>query len=444
MNRIKKLLTFTLVSALIISLLSPLTVSATETETESSIYTYTVKIRVDNPCNSNDMDKDAVNILYFEYNYTTQNGFGAKKTEKFDMTWRNGKNSNADFLKQHFIRPNDNAYDTSFTVDLPGKLNRMHIVLNMDGGERLSFTVKQISCNGITINTNTDYVSSAYNDSEANITCAMSKSLINAASPYFEQSGETALTQTQLNAVLVNLTDDYAGQFVDQFGAVIESSVISKCVGSSDGAINQGLSHSDEAGYYRYTVYVTVENPVNLSDIDGDDVDDFSITFHYKSDNGYGKSGSYCLDMSYDDSLNRNRNPDYLSHFERNNDDGYTTSFSVWVPGVLSKVTCLLNMSSGERLRVNFDKITVNGMAINTDRDYVSSAYWDSEAEIRCHMPSPSIKLTEKTENIADTLKKIDRATMRDQYGALVCDTLFNNALTEPTAYVYRYFDMIK
>ena len=142
---------------------------------EKSMYLYTFDIYLENPCNSADMDKDAVCVLWFDFKYKENNGYGAEKTYRFDMSWQNGRNLNSEILNKNFIRPNDNACYTQMSVWVPGIISNVHIKLNMDGGERLGFTVNGIYLNGFRINTDTDYVSSAYYDSEADIPCFVPK-----------------------------------------------------------------------------------------------------------------------------------------------------------------------------------------------------------------------------------------------------------------------------
>lgn len=145
---------------------------------EKSMYLYTLDISLDNPCNSEDMDKDAVYLLWFDFEYKDSNGYGKTQTYRFDMSWKSSKNLNSEVLKKCFIRGNDNACFTQMSVWVPGIISKVHIFLNMDGGERLSFTVKGIYLNGFKINTDTDYVSSAYGDSSADIPCFVPKAAI--------------------------------------------------------------------------------------------------------------------------------------------------------------------------------------------------------------------------------------------------------------------------
>ncbi len=420
------------VAAVIISALPSL---AANTAADSDCeYVYTFNVKVDNPCNSSDMDKDAVNVLYFDYYYNGQNGYQNESKETFDMSWNGSSNKNSDFLNKYFVRSNDNSYSTSFDVTLKGKLNRVYIKLNMDGGERLSFTIESITCNGKRINSNTDYVSSAYNDSTATVYCSMEKSIIDETnSPYFKEHESFALSEKELNSIVNNLdeSESYAGQFKDQYNSVIDMAVLKNCVATSDGDINQYYSHHDEESMYNYTFYFEVENPIDLTNADYDEVETFYIEISYIDQNGYGTAKKYTLDMSYKSDLKRNLNQKYLSYFERYDDNGYKTHFSLWVPGIITEVNCKLNMK-GEKLCVDFEKIVLNSMAVNTDRDYVSSVYYDSDAKIPCNIPASQIAVSK------DNLPENYSAELTDQYGAIISENLFKKAKADPQRYLYH------
>ena len=137
---------------------------------DESMYLYTLEIYLDNPCNSKDMDKDAICTLYFDFVYMPDAASNTRKTYRLDMSYKNGRNLNSEYVST-FIRPNDNACRTGFDVWIPGFLTKVSILLNMDGGERLTFTVENILLDGYRVNTDTDYVSSAYWDSKASIPC---------------------------------------------------------------------------------------------------------------------------------------------------------------------------------------------------------------------------------------------------------------------------------
>lgn len=432
----KHILSVIIISLVVILAVSPFTsvLATTDSDSENTKdYVYQFNVTVDNPCNSKSMDKDAVNTLYFTFSYVDKNGYGSAKNYKFDMSWSGGRNNNADFLKEHFIRANDNKYKTSFRMQLPGKLTKMHITLNMDGGERLSFTIDSVYCNNKRINNNTDYVSSAYADSNADIYCSMADSVIDMNnSSYFQDKTSFDMTQKELKNI-IGATNVYDGQFKDQFNADIDMSVLEKCIAGSDAEINQIFSHSDEESYYKYTFWINVENPIDLTYADYDEIEEFVIDMYYVDANGYGKSGKFTLDMSYSKELKRNKNPEYVSLFQRENDTGYRTQFDVWLPGILTKVESKLNMS-GEKLVVDFEKITLNSLAVNTTRDYVSSTYFASSAEIKCAVPASAI-VTDKTD-----LKSLDYSSLTDQYGARISKQFFELAQKNPADYIYHMY----
>ncbi len=435
MKKAKKWISFLCALAIAASVAAPQTVLAADTAAGgASEYVYTINVKVNNPCNTRSMSKDDVNVLYFDYYYNGQNGFQSETKQTFDMSWNGSSNNNADFLSQQFMRPNDDSYNTSFDVTLPGKLSKIYIKLNMDGGERLSFSIESIYCNGMRINSNTDYVSSAYYDSTATVYCSMDKSVIDEAnSPYFQEHEGFGLSEKTVTSLASELGDgaSYAGQFKDQYNAVIDMAVLKNCVESSDGDINQSYAHYDEESMYQYTFYFNVENPINLTNADYDEVETFYFEISYIDQNGYGTEKSYKLDMAYNSGLKRNLNQKYLSYFERNDDNSYNTHFSLWVPGMITQVKCKLNMS-GEKLVVNFEKITLGSIAVNTDRDYVSSKYYDSDATIPCSVPASRIAVDQAN------LPADYTTELKDQYGAVVSETLFNYAKTDAQKFLYR------
>ncbi len=179
---------------------------------EKSMYLYTFDIELYNPCNSKDMDDDAVCVLWFDFKYRDNNGYGKEKTYRLDMSWQNGRNLNSEILWKNFIRPDDNSCYTQMSVWVPGIISNVHIKLNMDGGERLGFTVKGIYLNGFKVNTDVDYVSSAYYDSEADIPCYIP----NAAA--ICTSGEIAPAE--------KVYDQYGGLFTDENNKAARYSIL--------------------------------------------------------------------------------------------------------------------------------------------------------------------------------------------------------------------------
>lgn len=435
----KKLLSFFAVCLALILAAMPLSITSSAfdfpTDTDKD-YVYRFNITVDNPCNAKDMDKDAVNEFWFSFTYVDKNGFGTEKNYKLDMSWSNGQNKNSEFLYRYFISDTDDKYTKYFFIPLAGKLSKVHIKLNMDGGEKLAFTVTSIYCGDQRISKNSDYVSSTYYDSEADISCAMDSSVLDTKkSLYFWDNENKDLTATELKKIAeeVGTSSKYDGQFKDQYGVDIDLSVLEKCIEGTGIELNQVISHSDEESSYKYTFWLTVENPINLADADYDEVEKFLIDMYYVDANGCGKNGKYTLDMSYSKELGGYKNYQFLSLFERDNDESYSIHFDVWLPGVLTNVESTLNMS-GEKLVVDFDRITLNSRAVNIERDYVSSTYFDSTAKIKCAVPTPSI-VTDNTD-----LASLDYTTLKDQYGANVSKEFFEVAKANPEKYIYQMF----
>ena len=200
---------------------------------------------------------------------------------------------------------------------------------------------------------------------------------------------------------------------------------------SGDGDIDQTKSHSDEQSMYKYTFYFNVENSIDMGYADDDEVEAFYFDINYVDQNGYGDAKTYRFDMSYSSKLKRNLNQKFLSYFQTDDDDSYKTSFSIWVPGIITEVKGKLNMS-GEKLSVYVEKITLGSMAVNTNRDYLSSVYYDSDATIKCSVPASQIALDK------GSLPSKYSADMKDQYGAIVSETLYNKAKADTQRYLYH------
>ena len=386
MKKNKKWISLLCALAIAASVAAPQTALAADAAADTaSEYVYTINVKVNNPCNTRSMSKDDVNVLYFDYYYNGQNGYKSEEKKTFDMSWNGNSNNNADFLSDQFMRPNDDSYNTSF-------------------------------------------------DSTATVYCSMDKSVIDEAnSPYFQEHEGLEFSEKTVTGLAneVNGGASYAGQFRDQYNAVIDMAVLKNCVESSDGEINQAYSHQDEESMYQYTFYFNVENPINLTNADYNEVETFYIEISYVDQNGYGTAKTYKLDMAYDSGLKRNLNPKYLSYFERNDDNGYKTHFSLWVPGIITQVKCKLNMR-GEKLVVKFEKITLGSVAVNADRDYVSSKYYDSDATIPCSVPKSQIAVDQANFPAAYS------SDLRDQYGAIVSEQLFNYAKSDMQQFLYH------
>lgn len=381
---------------------------------ETSMYRYDFAVNLYNPCNSKTMDDDAVNVFKFEFSYAGKNG--TAKTEKyvFDMSRSGNSNRNYEFLKKNFMRPNDDETNVSFSLWVPGVVSKLHILLNMDGGERLAFTVKKVSCAGVQINANQDYVSSAYNDSEADIAFAMPKPVIDTE----DEAGRTP-TLSELKNMISGKTQ--APVLRDQYGVIIDPSAFSAFLAGSEKDINQSLRHSDEPGMYYYTLYLNVTNPVNRTDASAGCIQELRFVFTYVDENGYGSEKQYTLDLSGKGGYNSNYT--YVNKLIRDNDDGYQTAFQVWIPGLLKKVDFHLNMSGFERLSFSVDGIFVNGFRANTNEDYVSSAVSSSDATVNCYVPAARVVPSE--------------TELRDGYGALAGSRLTELYRANPDSCIY-------
>lgn len=193
---------------------------------------------------------------------------------------------------------------------------------------------------------------------------------------------------------------------------IIAASALAYAVSAGDGQIDQDASHENEVSMYKYDIDIYLENPCNSGDMDDDAVCELWFDFSYASDNGYGTVGTYRFDMSWDDSKGRNLNDGILKKtFIRPNDNGCMAWFSVWVPGIVSGVSVHLNMDGGERLAFTVESISLNGYRINTNTDYVSSAFYDSDAKISCRAPGAAI--------MSSTTAVSQSTDLRDQFGGL-------------------------
>ena len=412
-------------------------------EAEAGMYCYHFEAELTNPCNEKDMDKDSIYSFYFDFGYLSENGAGSKQTYRFDMSWDGTANRNSAFLKKNFIRANDNTQNISFDFWADGKLTDCHIHLNMDGGERLSFTVKQVTCGGIQVNTNTDYVSSAYWDSDAYLGFSMEPSVCQDAESLLG-NGASAVTELEVRKLISDLQADVQPEMIlrDQYGAILMPKLLDKILLTHDGDINQNFRHSDEVSFYPYKLVLRVTNPINMNDADKDAVEAFTMDFTYRGENGLVDTDQhYQLDMSWDGS--RNQNERFLRIFRKSNDDEYSTEMIVWVPGIVSNIDILLNMAGGERLSFTVEAVMLGDFTVNRATDYVSSAYWDSEAEIPCFVPSPQISLAGMDEaQISDTLHAVRQnsdVTLFDQYGVKASDALIKKAGTSFIEGVYQF-----
>ena len=410
------------VSADSTSLFSPLQ----EHKDEPGNYCYHFDGRLTNPCHENSIREksNVIGSFWFEFTYVEDNGLGEQRTERLDLSYDGSRNKNSGFVNEHFVRPNDNETGLSFDLNIPGQLTSMKIHLELNGSigffsyERMSFEIKSVTANGIKVNTNTDYVSSSVNSSEAKIGFRMDKpDSAQVASAFSKQE----VTLNQFRNMINN--GEIRNQLVaDKYGSVLTDSALNKLADTYDGDINQGFSHSDEPGMYYYTLKMLIDNPVNVSGSDSDTIEEFVIDFTYNDDEHYK------LDMSWDSAKHRNLNPSFAELFCRPDDDETTATMNVWVPGRVSKINVVLDMSDSEQLSVTFSDVLIGGMKVNRKTDYVSSMMFTSKAEIECSVPESLIdlsglsdeRITEVLDAIYTSDENADFSDVRDQFGSLI------------------------
>ena len=414
-------------------------------ENVPGMYCYTVSGNVTNPCETGSYSKkkDIIRELWFDFSVKSDNGTGSLHTYRLDFSYNSsaGKNNNNDLLKKLFIRNSTGAF--SFDIWLPGQLTNVSFQLNVDGylgwfsWERLSFEVNRITCGGAIVNTN---------PSAGNVSSSTGSSGDKVGARMLPIDGE--LLMNALGTEHLTLTEYQekaeSGEFTsrmikDSYGAVIENETLLNLASLCDGEINQSFAHSDEESYYYYALDLNVYNPINVNSADSDALEVFYFDFRYKDQNGSGKEKTYRFDLSWADG--KNRNDKTANRFRAINDDGFDLTLGIWVPGIVSEVSCLLNMNGGERLGVTVEAIRLGGFCVSENADYVSSAYYDSSCTIACRTPDPQIDLgTYNEEETAAVMKQLrfnQRTPLRDQYGALISDTLWNSACKE----VRDYFD---
>jgi hypothetical protein len=165
-----------------------------------------------------------------------------------------------------------------------------------------------------------------------------------------------------------------------------------------------------------------IENPVNVTNSSGDAIEKFVIDFTYNSNEHYK------FDMSWDSDRAINKNNTFARLFCRTNDDETTQTMSLWVPGRVSKINVVLDMSGGEKLSVTFSDILLAGLKVSRRTDYVSSSFFESKAEIECTVPEALIDLEglsdEEITGIMDIIYKgddrADISGIKDQLGSVV------------------------
>ena len=412
---------------------------------EPGMYCYTISGNVTNPCETASFNEkaDLINEFWFDFSVKEHNGTGGLRVYRADCSYNSstGTNNNRDFLMKHFVR--DSAGTFSFDIWLPGQLTKVDLHLDLNGWlgwwyyERLSFEINSITCGGVPVNTNpsSGNVSSSTYDSDDLVGARMMP--IDGES-LMQMLGAEHITQKEYEEKLAS--GEFASRLIrDPYGAVLETATLQNLSNLCDGTINQSFSHSDEMSFYYYTLNLNVYNPVNVNDAAADAMDKFYFDFLYKDNNGTGSEQTYRFDMSWADG--KNRNDKYANRFRAINDTGFDVALGLWVPGIVSRVDCLLNMNGGERLGVKIQSILLSGCCVSQSEEWVSSAYNDSKCTVYCRNQDALIDLgalsEEETADVLKQLRANRRTDLRDQYGGLITDTLWKRANKE----INEYFD---
>lgn len=406
---------------------------------DAGSYCYQFNIDLYNPCNSNDMDNDAINEFTFSFYYVKENGLGNTETLDLDFSWDGSKNRNADFLKTHFIRPNDNQQNDTFYIWLPGKLTEVQMHLNMDGGERLGFTVKEILCNRKKISLGTDYVSSAYSDSDGVISCAMEFSDCSAFLQKNDFLGDT-FTAKEIENCVKGL--DQNSFLRDQYNAILCQKYLNDFVASYDGEINQKFPHFDEPSFYKYTLLFVIDNPLD-ADAPADKIDELWFDFKYRAENGFANElKTYRLDCSWNSYESRNMNPEITQKF-RGSDK--TFAVDVWVPGVVEQIAMRLNVNftwDFDELSLYLQDVSINQRSVLTAIPSIYSTVGESNDTAVLIAAPGQIDLTQMSETDAsaylNALRNGTAETPHDQHGGLVCDSVLNQCFKNPEKFFYR------
>ena len=455
-----------LLSAAVIAAASPVITNAADHDSfdpladhkgEAGAYLYRFEGTLSNPCTweSKNDKPSVINSFYFDFTLIDDNGTGESFRKRFDLSYDGQGNRNGDFVNNNFVRGNDDETGLSFELWLPGQLSRMDIHLELDGYigwfnyERLSFSVDRVFCDGKQINKSSDYVNSSTGSSDGSVSIVMDRpdgKLLTGIT----HDGD--LTEKQYSKMASEGT--LGSEVTDSYSVPLTKTAVNNLLSDPDNAVNQKFSHSDEAGMFLYTLNMKVENAINMNSAGIDAVEEFVIDFTY---NG---SQHYKLDMSWDGSKNRNER--FLNIFRSSGDDSYTAKLNIWLPGKINKINILLNMSGGERLRIDFADVLINGFKVNKETDYVTSSYYDSKAEIECIMPDSQIDLRDLNEDeikaaldiIFNNGENSSEKPVIDQYGSPAGKELIKAAHDEMNEYInatgvtvdtgYRNADVIK
>lgn len=361
-----------------------------------SFYQYDLCFWVQNPCEYTSYKEGDIDQFKFTFTYEEQNGFGNKNTYVLDFSKDTGvKNRNDELLREYFVRNTGEGYWITMPVILPGVLDRVDIRLNMNAGERLKLRLNHITCNGILITDDDAVVYSIGGTSTDHVETIMNLPRISYSnSPFFKDPSNVDITKSELDEKIKEKAKETNNtlDIRDQYNVAIDYDVIEK-VYENDASEVEPFLKTDfySTSSYLYSVDMTVDNACTTDAYNEFEVNVLYFEFTYVELNGSGETKTKTIDMSLKDRANKN-SALLKKHFVRDDDsNAYNTFMTVQLPGKLTKVFVKLNMDGGERLKFTINNITCGEKFVNTNSDYVSSAYNDSTATINCSMESSYI-----------------------------------------------------
>lgn len=138
---------------------------------EPGMYLYTLKMRVRNPVDLTTCGTDAVEDFRFTFTYLTDNGLGSRMT--YDLELAKGCRYHNKEILSKFMTRGSSAYDLDLDLWIPGILEKVDVLLNMNGGEELTVAIQSIECSGRRVSEKPAEVSSSYYDDTATVKCHM-------------------------------------------------------------------------------------------------------------------------------------------------------------------------------------------------------------------------------------------------------------------------------
>lgn len=218
---------------------------------EAGMYLYTLKMLIENPVNVTNSGGDAIEEFIIDFTYDGNEHY------KFDMSWDSARGSNRNnTFAELFRRPNDDETTAEMSLWIPGKVSKVNILLNMAGGEKLSVTFSDILLAGFKVNRKTDYVSSVYYDSTAEIECSVPEMLIDLGGLSDERIKEVMdiIYKNDVNADLSGITDQL-GSPVGSAQLKAAHDEMMKCLKAADNDTRAVYADVIEGFYMFKTIY---------------------------------------------------------------------------------------------------------------------------------------------------------------------------------------------